>query len=85
MDVFEKVDTSFQHSSFAVLATTGTLFGMSGYQALTTLALPAGFQVSVGTRLPTIRLPHEVDTILNFDRLNWGLARGAITSPIWTE
>lgn len=85
LDVFERVDMSFQHTNFQLLALTGTLFGSTGMQALATIGLPAGFQVSVGTRLPTIRLPHEVDTILNFDRLNWGYARGAITSPIWAE
>jgi hypothetical protein len=39
----------------------------------------------VGTRLPTIQIPHELDVILNLDRMNWGWARGAITSPIWSE
>jgi hypothetical protein len=29
--------------------------------------------------------PHECCVILNFDRLNWGYGRGAITSPIWAE
>lgn len=85
VDVYERVDTSFQHTNFQLLAVAGTIFGQTGTQALATLALPAGFQVAIGTRLPTIRLPHEVDTILNFDRLNWGYARGAITSPIWAE
>lgn len=85
LDVFERVDLSFQHTNFQVLALTGQIFGSTGFQALATLGLPAGFQVSIGTRLPTIRLPHEVDTILNFDRMNWGYARGAITSPIWAE
>lgn len=85
VDAFERVDLNFQHTNFQLLAMTGTIFGQNGYQALQTLALPAGFQVAIGTRLPTIRLPHEIDTLLNFDRLNWGYARGAITSPIWAE
>ena len=54
-------------------------------QGLATVALPYGFQVSIGTRYPTIRLPHEIDKILNFDRMNWGYSRRAITSPIWAE
>jgi hypothetical protein len=86
VDVFEKVDFSRpQGNAFQLLAMTGTLFGANGYQALTTLATPLGFQVSVGTRIPTIKLPREYEKILNFDRLNWGWSRGAITSPIWME
>jgi hypothetical protein len=85
IDVYEKVDLQFQHTNFQLLALGGTIFGQTGFQALATLSLPAGFQVSLGTRIPTIRLPHEVLTILNADRLRWGWARGAITSPIWSE
>ncbi|MBX3469364.1 MAG: CehA/McbA family metallohydrolase [Planctomycetes bacterium] len=85
LDVFERVDMSFQSTGWGLLALSGQVFGQTGVQALATLGLPAGFQVTIGTRLPTIRLPHEVDTMLNFDRLNWGYARGAITSPIWAE
>lgn len=87
VDVYEKVDLSVPSSSgFQVLALFGNLAGQTGPNALTTLAGPLGFQVSVGTtRVPQIRLPHAYDQILNFDRLHWGYARGAITSPIWAE
>jgi hypothetical protein len=86
VDVFEHVDFNFPNSSgVQILAMTGTLFGSSGTQGLLTIGLGAGFQVSVGTRYPTIRFPHELDKILNFDRMNWGFARGALTSPIWAE
>lgn len=87
VDVFERVDWNRpQGQSFQLLALTGQLFGgTTGPQALATLATPLGFQVSVGTRIPTIRLPHEYDVILNLSRIHWGFARGAITSPIWAE
>ncbi len=86
VDILEKIDWSKpQSNGFQLLATTGTLFGQNGYQALMTLAAPLGFQVSVGTRIPTVRLPREYEKVLNFDRMNWNWARGAITSPIWIE
>lgn len=86
VDVFERCDFSRpQSSGFQILAMSGSLFGQTGTNALSTFALGAGFQVSIGTRYPTIRIPHEYDKILNFDRMNWGYARGAITSPIWAE
>lgn len=87
VDAFEKVDWSVpQSSGFQLLALAGSLAGQSGPQALATIATPLGFQVSLGTtRIPQIRLPHEYDKILNFDRLHWGFSRGAITSPIWAE
>ncbi len=86
VDVFERCDFSAPNSSgFQLLALSGAIFGQSGAQGLTTIAAPLGFQISIGTRFPTIRLPHEYDKILNFDRMNWGYSRGAITSPIWAE
>lgn len=87
VDVWEKIDLNQPSSSgFQILALFGNLAGQSGTNALTTLAAPLGFQVSIGsTRVPQIRLPHAYDKILNFDRLRWGWARGAITSPIWAE
>lgn len=87
VDVFEPVNFQIPNSNgFQILALTGSLFGQSGMTALATIATPGGFQVSLGTtRAPIIRLPHEYDVILNFDRAHWGYARGAITSPIWAE
>lgn len=85
VDVFEKVEWSKVSSSFQVLATSGAGATGSGAQALSNFAIPLGFQVSVGTRYPTIRLPHEYDKVLNLDRMHWGFSRGAITSPIWSE
>ena len=87
VDVFEPVNFNVANSNgFQLLALTGTLLGQSGTNALATIATPLGFQVSIGTtRIPQIRLPHEYDVILNFDRTHWGYARGAITSPIWSE
>lgn len=86
VDVYEDVDLAVaQSNGFQVLAMAGTIFGQGGFQALVTIGTPLGFQISLGTRAPTIRLPHEYDKILNFDRTNWGFARGAITSPIWME
>ncbi len=88
VDVFERVDLNVpQGQSFQLLALAGALLGQSGNQALQSIALPMGFQVWVGggTRFPTIQLPHAYDQILNFDRMNWGYSRGAITSPIWAE
>ena len=87
VDVWEKVDLNVPSSSgFQVLALFGSLAGQQGTHALTTLAAPLGFQVSIGTtRVPQVRLPHAYDQILNFDRLRWGYSRGAITSPIWAE
>src|SRR5690606_34039273 len=62
IDVFEKVDLNVpQGGSFQILALAGALLGQSGNQALTTIALPLGFEVSIGTRFPTIRLPHAYD------------------------
>lgn len=85
VDVFEKVEWSKVSSSFQILATSGAGATGSGAQALSNFAIPLGFQVSVGTRYPTIRLPHAYDKVLNLDRMHWGFSRGAITSPIWSE
>lgn len=85
VDVFEQVDFSSVSQSFQILAATGPGAAGSGAQALSNFAIPLGFQVSVGTRYPTIRLPHAYDKVLNLDRMHWGFSRGAITSPIWSE
>lgn len=85
VDVFEQVDFSKVSQAFQVLAASGQGAPGSGAQALANFAVPLGFQVSVGSRFPTIRLPHEYDKVLNLDRMNWGFSRGAITSPIWSE
>lgn len=87
VDVYEHIDWgAAQSNGFQILATVGQVFGQSGNQALLTIGTPLGFQVSIGTtRIPQLRFPHEYDKMLNLDRLHWGYARGAITSPIWGE
>ncbi|MGE0712652.1 MAG: CehA/McbA family metallohydrolase [Planctomycetota bacterium] len=85
VDVFEKVEWQGVSGAFAALATFGPGAGGSGVTGLSTYAAPLGFQLSLGTRYPTIRLPHTYDKVLNLDRMNWGYSRGAITSPIWSE
>lgn len=86
LNVLEPVDFNIPRGSgFQLLALSGSFLGSGGLTGLTTLATPYGFQVSVGTHYPTIKLPHELDKILNFDRINWGYSMGAITSPIWAE
>ena len=86
VDVFERADLNMPSGAgFQLLGLAGALGGSAGMHNLITLATPLGFQISIGSRYPTIRLPHEYDKLLNFDRMNWGYARGAITSPIWSE
>jgi hypothetical protein len=86
LNVLERVDWSLPNTTgFQLLAMTGSFFGSGGISGLLTVATPYGFQISLGTNWPTIKLPHEVDKMLNFDRINWGYSMGAITSPIWAE
>jgi hypothetical protein len=86
LNVLEHVDFNIPRGTgFQLLAMGSSLFGGGGMSSLWTLSTPYGFQVSLGANYPTIKLPHEIDKILNFDRINWGYAMGAITSPIWAE
>ncbi len=86
LNVLEYLDWNVPNSaSVQLLALTGSYYGAPGLTGLQSFALPYGFQLSLGTRYPLIKLPHALDKILNFDRTNWGYSMGAITSPIWAE
>lgn len=86
-DVFERTDLSSPSSySFQLLSTSlGYLLGGGGWAGLQFLSLPLGFQVGLGTRIPTVVLPENYRRILNSSVRDPGYARGAITSPIFAR